>query len=134
MSMSATIAVSPSTVKINQIVHATLTVSNSSTSTAVSVTSVTPRCNITGGAVGEHQAASLGVVQLGPGTVVSVPATGSITFPFNVVFFSPSTGPIGAGVNTWDVLATVIASDGSVFAPSAATVTVNPLPLPVTEQ
>ncbi len=133
MAMTATLTLSPSSVYINQSVEATLTMSNGGSST-VNIVAVNPSVKITGGLAGAGQAAATGVVQLGPGSVVAVAASGSLVKTFGVVFFAPSTGPIGAGTNTWDVSAQCYGSDGSVFAPSAAHALVNPLPLPTTEQ
>ena len=134
MAMSATISCAQSTVLINQKVDCTVTVSNSGGS-PVNVTGIQPIAYLTGSpGFEENSGLALGLVPLSAGFPVSVPASGSLNFNFSAVFFSPSTGPIGAGSNTYSVSAQCSASDGSNFAPaSAATVTVNPLPLPSSE-
>lgn len=134
MALSATIAVSPSTVLINQNSVATLTISNSGGAN-VNVTGVSPQVVFTGAPNYEiNGGVAVSNVPLSAGTNVVVPAGGSLILPFNVVCFSPSTGPIGAGSGTYNVGAVCQTSDGSVFSPTAATLTVNPLPLPVSEQ
>lgn len=134
MAMTASLTVSPSTVIINQPIACSLTVSNSGGS-AVNVLSIQPNAIVHASSPPNAvESAALGVVNLGPGAVVSVPASGSVTYGFSVIFFAPSTGPIGAGSGTFDIGALVSASDGSNFTPTAQSVTVNPIALPVTEQ
>lgn len=134
MAMTATISLSPSTVLINQPVNAALTVSNSG-GAAVTMTSIVPLVYATGlTAATSAVSCGIGEAPLGPGQVISVPASGSVIFPFSVVFFAPSTGPIGAGNGTFSIGAACQSNDGSNFAPTAATVTVNPIALPTTEQ
>lgn len=124
MAMSATISVSPSTAKVNQEVVATLTVSNSGGS-AVNVTSIDPSAFQTSiGAAAKacspvgYQTSLSGVA--GPPIRVSVAASGSTIFVFSYKFFAPSTNS-----STYDVGAVVTSDDGSVFSPTAATVTVS---------
>lgn len=130
MAMTATISALPTTVLINQPSNMTLTISNSG-GAAVNVTGIQPTVIPTGAT---FAAAGVGVPAISVGVPVSVPASGSLVFPFSVVFFAPSTGPIGAGNGTYSVGAVCETSDGSVFSPTAATVTVNPIALPSTEQ
>lgn len=130
--MSATISLSPTTCSVNQNIVATLTISNSGGS-AVLITGCTPNAIFTG-ATTYTPACALGTVDLDPNANLTVPASGSLIIPFGVVFFSPSTGPIGAGSGTYSVSATISGSDGSVFAPTAATVTVNPITFSAGEQ
>lgn len=134
MAMTATLVVSPATVIINQAISCSLTVSNSG-GAAVNVLSVQPNAIVHGSSPVDYvEASALGVVNLGPGAVVTVPASGSVVYGFSVVFFAPSTGPIGAGTGTFDIGALVSTSDGSNFTPTAQSVTVNPIALPLTEQ
>lgn len=134
MAMTASLAISPSTVIINQPIACSLTISNSGGS-AVNVLSVVPTAIVHGSSPPDAvESCALGVVNLGPGQVVAVPASGSLTFGFGVVFFGPSTGPIGAGSGTFDIGANVSSSDGSNFAASGVQVTVNPIAQPTTEQ
>jgi hypothetical protein len=132
MAMTASITVSPSTYLINQEVNATLTVSNSG-SQAVNVINITPTAIVTGGSPPGAVSCALGVAPLGPGQTVQVSPSSSLAFGYSYVFFAPSTGPIGAGDGTYSIGALVSSSDGSNFAPTAAEVTVNPLPLPESE-
>jgi hypothetical protein len=134
MAITATLALSLSTLSINQPVACSLTVSNSGGS-AINVLSIEPLAYVTGSSPQQNMGAcALGVVDLGPGAVVSIPASGSLSFGFSAVFFAPSTGPIGAGTGTFSVSALIATSDGSNTTPTAQTVTVNPLVLPATEQ
>lgn len=133
MSLSATLSLSASTLIINQPVTAFVTVSNSGGS-VVNINSFTPLVTVTSGAIGTIAACATGVVDLGPGATIGVPASGSLSFMFNVVFFAPSTGPIGAGTGTYSISANIVGSDGEVVQPTAATITINPIAQPTTEQ
>jgi len=125
MSMSATIALSSTKVAVNQKLTATLTISNSG-ATNVSVTSVQPITNYTGGPQ-EPVGCALGDVPTGPGYPQIVVASGTLAVPFDVVFFYQSTGVAGGGSGTYDIGALIQTSDGSVFKPTAATATVTNL-------
>lgn len=137
MAITATIAVNPSTAYINQNIGVTLTISNSGGSN-VNVLGVSPLAYFTGTTAADKNAAgvALGMPQIGQyGANVVVPASGSLVLNWNVVFFAPSTRPVySGGGGTYDVGAIVYTSDGSVTSPTAATVTVNPLPLPAEQQ
>lgn len=134
MAMSATISLSPTTVQVNQQVNATLTVSNSGGS-AVNVTSVVPTALFTGAPTYEDgQAVGVGQVNIGPGSNVSVSAGGSLVIPFSLNFFAPSTGLLSAGSGTFSVGAVINSSDGSIFSPTAATVTVNNITFAASQQ
>lgn len=133
MAMTAVLTLTKSTVLVNQLDIATVTVSNSSMSTAYSVLTIQPIVTVT--ATGQRMdAAGVGVPDLGPGVTVSVPALGSLTFPFGLCFFSPSTGLLGAGSGTYTVGAQCSASDGTNFAATPATVTVNNPAFPASQQ
>ena len=133
MSLSATISLTPATAQINQPVIATLVITNSGSS-AVSLLSVTPNIIYTGASEPYAAPANLGVVALGPGQVTLIGASGTLTLSFTSNIFAPSTGPLGAGFGTFSIGALCYTSDGSVFAPTAATVFVNPIALAAAEQ
>lgn len=118
MAMSATIALSSATAKINQVITATLTISNSGGS-PVNVTSIQPVLKLTGAPSNDFPAANAGVASLGPGENVTVPAGGTLVMPFGAVFFASS------GSTTYDVGAVCQSNDGSIFSPTAATVTIS---------
>lgn len=124
MAMTATISCAPDPVQIGQKVVATITVSNSSGS-SVNVTGISLYANYTGDSLAPHVAVAYGNPDLGPGTTVSVAASGSTIFPAELTFFAPSTGLLSAGNGTYDVGAQITSSDGSVFHPTADTITVN---------
>lgn len=133
MAITATISLSPTTVNVNTPTVATLTVSNSGGS-AVNVTSVTPDARLTGGLYSVPPGVAFGLVPLGPGAPVSVAASGSLVLTFPVIFFAPSgslslSGGVVVASTTYDVAATIYTSDGAITAPTAATVTVNPIPV-----
>lgn len=134
MAMTATISMSPSSGYINQKMNGSLTISNSGGS-SVLVTSIQPQTKLTGSpSIDINTGVAVSLPPLGQGQNITVPASGSLVFPISFVFFGPSTGPIGAGSGTFDCGAVCQSSDGSIFSPTPATVTINPLPLPVTEQ
>jgi hypothetical protein len=117
MSMSATISI-PSTGTVNQPLVATLTVSNSGSS-AVNLTSVAPLAYNTSGSLmtpGSSPVA-LGDVPLGPNSLLTVSAGGSLILTFPVIFSAPSNG-------TYSVGAYLQSNDGSSFSPTPATTTV----------
>lgn len=125
MAMTATIAVSPSTAKINQDIKATLTVSNSA-GVAVNVTRIQPFIRQTNSNADDNASSSVSLPAMsgtsGPPISVSVAASGSTVFVFYVRAFAPSTNS-----STYDVGAVCYSDDGSVFSPTAATVTVQSL-------
>jgi hypothetical protein len=133
MALSATISLSPTTTIINQQTTAFVTITNS-IATPVNIIAFTPIATVTGGAVSTYPACALGVVDLGPGAITMVPASGTLSFSFGATFFAPSTGPIGAGTGTYSVGCVIVGADGSVFSPTAATLTVNPIAQPTSEQ
>lgn len=118
MAMTATIDVSPATCEVNFPLVATVTISNSGGS-AINVTSITLNSKLTGAPSNDYAACALGQPFLGGGATISVPASGSLTFKMGVVFFRDS------GSTTYDVGAICTSSDGSVFSPTADTVTVS---------
>lgn len=124
MAMTATISCAPDPVQIGQKVVATITVSNSSGS-SVSVTGINLYANYTGDNLQPHVSVAYGKPNLLPGATVAVAASGSTIFPVDLTFFAPSTGLLSTGVGTYDVGAQITSSDGSVFHPTADTITVN---------
>jgi hypothetical protein len=133
MAMTATISLNLSTVLINQPTQATLTISNSSAG-SVNVIALAPLVFLTGNSAPYANAVASGEWALGPGVNITVPASGSLSYSAPFVFFAPSTGQYGAGSGTFSIQAVCNTSDGSVFLPTAATVTVNPITLASTEQ
>lgn len=129
MAITATIALSKSTVQINQPLQAVVTISNSGASD-VNVQAVTPLIKMTGSSdpTPYNTAVAAGQPDLGPGVNVTVPASGSLAVSFPLTAFAPTTGPLGAGSGSYDVLCEIQTSDGSETRPTAATLTVNPLP------
>lgn len=124
MAMSATIAVSPSTATVNQEVVATITVSNSGGST-VNVTQVDPLAFQTGVSAGSIPSAAVGYQNSASGyagakQLTPVAASGTALIILSYKFFAPS-----ASGSTYDIKPILYSDDGSVFAPTAATVTVN---------
>jgi hypothetical protein len=124
MAMTATITCAPDPVQIGQKVTATITVSNSGAS-SVNVTGIRLYANYTGGTLAPQTSVAYGQPNLSAGATVSVAASGSTIFPVDLVFFAPSTGLLSDGNGTYDVGAQITSSDGSVFHPTADTITVN---------
>jgi hypothetical protein len=65
---------------------------------------------------------AFGDAPLSAGFPVAVPASGSLTLYIPVIYFQPS-------VSTFDLYAVIETSDGSVFSPTATTITVKPIVL-----
>jgi hypothetical protein len=134
MALSATIAVTPTTTTINEPVNAAITVSNSGAS-AVNVLYCQLKTHLTGStstAVNTAVAVTNPVPLIGQPMVV--PAGGSVILPGTFIYFAPSYS-LGGVLTTYNCLATIQTSDGSVFNSTPdATVTINPLPQPVQEQ
>jgi hypothetical protein len=132
--LTAAIALTPTTALINQTVNAIVTVSNSSGGGNLSLTSLEVVAVPTGGTPGNSVSFNSGDVNLGPAAANSIAPSASVTYPVSMNFFAPSTGPIGTGTGTFSVGAIITSADGQVFSPTAATLTVNPLPLPTAQQ
>lgn len=132
MAMTATISLNPSTMNIGQQTAATLTISNSGGADVI-MTSIEPTCIFTGALPQQTAACALGRCETGPGLNQTVPAGGTLIYTFTVNFFFPSTGIYGTGSGTYSVGANCQSNDGSRFIPTAATITVNPIPLPTSE-
>ena len=127
MAVTATIAVSPSTVQIGQKVTASVTFTNGASSAACTVTGMQPHAIYTGGTEPGQAPVAYGMPNLqANNSQISLAASGgTAVIPFDLVFFAPSTGLLSTGVGTYDVGCQCQTSDGSVFHPTAATVTVN---------
>lgn len=121
MAMSATLALSSSSLQVGQVGSALLTISNSGGS-AVNVTQVIPSIinasnNAVSGAVG----------QVNPYQIpLSVPASGSATISFNVMADAASAGQTVYNGAVYTVGAAILCSDGSYVVPTAQSLTVLP--------
>lgn len=135
MALSATIAVSPGTVQVNQKVTATVSFTSTSSS-AVTVTGMQPYALYTGASVNAIPVSvNFGLPNLqANNSQISIAASGTATIPFDMVFFAPSTGLLSAGAGTFDVGCQCQTSDGSVFHPTVTTVTVNNITFPSSQQ
>lgn len=130
MAMTATISVTPSTVKTEQKVTAILTVSNSA-AYPVSLVDVNPLVRLTSSVASNYgSGVVVSKINMGPNTNMVVPAAGDLVLTFQVKFHGPSTASASnlyddSGSNTFDVGANCKSDDGSSFSATAATVTVN---------
>ena len=127
MAMSATISCSPSTVVTEQKCTASVTVTNTS-SVPVTLTGLQGYVLPTGGGASLYSTGvSISPVNLtGPNVSVVVPgSSGTAVVTFDVKFHAPSTGYLSSGTGTFDVGCVCYSNDGSVFSPTATTVTVN---------
>jgi hypothetical protein len=124
MAITASIALGDSSASPGQRVGVVLTVSNSGGS-AVTVTAVTPMMSPSG-STKESVAGNSGTVPLGPGMTVSVAASGSTTFAYQVVAFAPQPGGLLANPASYvyDIGATVYTSDGAITDATSAELTV----------
>lgn len=135
MALTASLSLNMTTATVNQQINGSLTISNSGGS-PVSVSQLLPHARKTGSSL---QDLNTGVAvtgpQLGPNYPNSVPAGGSLVFPLSYTFFSPSSSLAGTGYadGTFDCRCLCYGADGSVFSPTAAMVTVNPIPQPTLE-
>lgn len=130
MAITASVALSPSTVKAGQQFACTLTVNNSA-GAAVSVMGIQPLLYPTGAQASDGQSASaVGVPFLGPGSTVSVPASGSLTFTWSDIVFVPQGGywAQGGTSQTWVAGALVSTSDGALTTATPANATVQNYP------
>lgn len=126
MALTATISLSQSTVGIHQNLTAQVTVSNSA-SVPVNVLSITPSIVSSGDPqTKDATCCTFGRPMLGPN--VLVPATGTAYFSFPVVVNAPKSSPIGPQSNTFNISCVVLGADGSSVSPTAASLTVLPIP------
>jgi hypothetical protein len=126
MAMTATIATNPAdTAVTEQPVTMVLTISNSGSS-PIDMVAVVPYVLSTGGVKSViNSGVSIGPINFGPGAVKTVNPSGTLVITFPVTFHAPSSGVLSTTVLTYDVGATCYSSDGSVFIPTADTITVN---------
>lgn len=119
MAMTASITLNPSSATVGKPVSAILTISNSGAA-AVNVINISPLVYPTSGspATSTASAVSVGDLPLGPNTIISVPASGSLSFTFVCSFFAPS------GSSTYSVGANCYTSDGASFVPTPATISI----------
>jgi len=130
--LSASIAISSSTITVGQVLNAVLTVSNSS-GTDINIMQVLPKVNFTGNPIPvDGSSVAYGAVPLTQGFNNVVPAGGSLNLRFSYSIYQPSamTGLDQTKNGTYDVGCLIIANDGEQLSPSVATVTVNPV-LPI---
>lgn len=124
MAITAAITLSSATCAAEQKVTATCTVSNSG-GAAVNVTAINPLLTPTG-ATQRSVSAAIGVPPIGGAFTVSVAASGSTAFNFDVVPHAPSSGYGNAEPASlvYDVGAVVYTSDGSLTNATTTTLTV----------
>lgn len=129
MAITASVALSSATATAGQKVSVALTVSNSGGS-AVSVTGIKPMMSPQNSTL-ESTAGAQGMAPLGPGMTVSVAASGSTVFAYDIVPFSPTSG-YGLAMpasQVFDIGATVYTSDGAVTDATSTTLTASdPIP------
>lgn len=133
MAITALVTSTPATALINQDVKCTLTITNS-TSSIATVSYVRPTSIFTGASAPMPSAVGSGVANLGPGSTVTIAASGTLVVPFDQVYFAPSTGPLGAGFGTYSIGATIGFTDGTQINATTAAVFVNPIALPSAQQ
>lgn len=127
--IGAVVSVSPSTALINQLVTASISITN--TGSAMNLTSLAITANYNGVA-GSRVSAAFSTFNLGPNAPnLALAANSTTVVPMQAIFFAPSTGVTGSGTGKYYIGATFTTSDGSITsAATAGRVTVNPLPLP----
>jgi len=132
MALTASIAISSSTITVGQVLNAVLTVSNSS-GTDINVMQVLPKVNFTGNPIPmDGSSVSYGAVPLTQGFNNVVPAGGSLNIRFSYSIYQPSTmNQLDQdSTGTYDVGCLILANDGEQISPTVATVTVLPV-LPI---
>lgn len=133
--LSVSVLAGPSPTTINHPV--TVNVSITNTGAQVNLSNLKITATSTAAPSSSRLPMAVSVFNIGPNApVITVPANFTTIVPAGpIVFFSPSTGVTGNGTNTFSIGATVYTSDGSITpATSAGVVTVNPIPLPLSER
>lgn len=126
MAMSATISLNPGTTLVTEQKSTVILTISNSTSTPINVTAVVPYVLSTGGVKSViNTGVSVGPVSFGPNSNQVVTSSASLVVTFPITFHAPSSGVLSTTVETYDVGATCYSDDGSVFAPTVTTVTVN---------
>jgi len=128
MAITATIALTPSTVVRGQVSNAAVTVNNASAS-PVTVTLLEPTAQPSGGGTPQTTQVALGRPAISQGQNITVPGSGSAVFNFGMVATGPngsSSGfPTAPSTQTVVIGAQVAVSDGSVATATTANLTVN---------
>jgi hypothetical protein len=134
--LTAVVTSTPTIAQINQPVNLNITVTNSTGSSALTLSNVQITASYNGNPLSRVPMA----LSVYPPSSVAIAAAltnaaVSTTFPMSVVFFAPSTGITGSGTGKYYVGALLYTSDGGVTsAATSAPVTVNPVPLPLSER
>jgi hypothetical protein len=125
--LSAVVSVSPSSARINQLVTASVAISNTGSS-ALTLSNLDITATYNGNPT-SRVAAAFGKFSVGPNAAnLSLPAASTVTVPVQAVFFAPSTGLTGTGSGQYYIGANFATSDGSVTrAATAGRVTIDPL-------
>lgn len=131
MALSATISLAQTPISFNQQSIALVTISNSGGS-AVTVLTLQPQILATSAPSYQTNVNSRSSsLPKGFGQQFSVPASGSVTVPFNYLIFSPQVAENGnldqSIETTYTVGCNIETSDGSLFAPTPSTVTITPI-------
>lgn len=134
--LTAQVTSSPAIGVINQKIALNITVTNSTGSSALTLSNVQITASYNGNplsrvpmALGVYRPSSVAIAAALTNAAVST------TFPMDVVFFAPSTGITGSGTGKYYVGALLYTSDGSVTsAGTSAPVTINPIPLPASQR
>lgn len=131
--LSAVVTMSPNPARINQLVTASIAIQN--TGAATTLTNLNITAAYSQNALSRIPAA-YSQFNLGPNSpYLGLAANATTIVPMQVVFFSPSTGITGSGTGQYMVGANFTTSDGTVTSAAySGPVTVNPLPLPLSQQ
>ncbi len=130
MAITASVALSNSTPKAGQKFTCTLTVNNSA-GAAVNVIGIDPLLYPTGALATDGQSASaIGVPFTGPGSTLAIPASGALTFTWDLIVFVPQGGywAQGGASEVWVAGAIVSTSDGGATTATTANATVGNFP------
>lgn len=143
-SYSSRVNLAPVTAIIERIVGSSLVITNSGGSSlrGASVVSVVPQVWVTNTGSSTVSFAASPPSLIGGGSIFVAGQTnlfgGSLTLPQQILFHAPSIYPqygssIQVGTQTYSVSAVVQLSDGTILYPTAATITVLPMPLPASQ-
>ena len=125
--LSAAVSASPTTVRINQPVAVSVSISNTGSALNIQSLSITANYN---GVPGGRIPAAFSVLNLGPNSpFIALAANATTVVPMTAVFFAPSNGVTGSGSGQYFIGANFSANDGSITsAGTAARITVTSLP------
>lgn len=130
MAMTATISVSPSSAVTEQKVTASVTVSNSA-AFPVTMVNFVPYAYPTGAAVSNiNTGVALSPINTGPNALLTVGASSSQVFTFDLKAHGPVCGALDSSdattfSTTYKVGCQCYSNDGSSFSPTETTVTIN---------